>query len=492
MRGKDTLWLLLATLLLGVLMVDVGFSPGGYTRISIAPAKIPGPGLLGQVGDTYTMDVNIESVDNLWAIGFEIRFAPFVSVLVISELSEGPFLGTGWEYNGVPWTFFAYSVDSFSGNAHVGMTRLPIPGQPRMGASGDGILMSFKLTVVEAGEYPIELADVLLLDSETSPMAYSTSDSHYYGSTADLIRVEVLPGRKIRVGETMAIAAKVRNNGDIPLTVRVRLDLSRVADGRQLRLFSGQRYLGGGIGEPQRHTDLYVDGYSGHYSGWGWVEEGTMPLLNATGDGNYIWAPDSSIPWGEMPAFFPIIGKFDFQDCTLGPDDVVDSVTLWAYTRYDWYDEECDIDVFARSTDDGGPTIWCGSLWGTESWGWHTVRWTSDPWNMFFPVAKTQEGLNAARLQYIMYWTSDDLKHGNVYVDAIKLRVKFAAVDPMDPPVFVLQPGEELDLTAMTWNVKLDQVGIYQATATVEYTSAGIRWNSWGSAQKAFQIKLVP
>jgi hypothetical protein len=491
-RGKNIIWLSLIAMMLSVSMVNVGKAPVGNTKIYIDPGRIPEPGLLGHAGDQYVMSVKIDNVEDLWAVGFKIHFAPYVSVMVMSELYEGNFLSEGGYWP----TFFTYSVTSFAGTADVSLLRLPQPGMGRVGASGDGTLMTFKLTILEAGEYPIELTDTILLDSQGMSMSHNVFNSYYYGVTASLVRVQVLPGRKVKVGEIMTLTSKVRNNGDVPMYVKVRFDASRAEDGRVLRLYSGQRYLGGGVGEEPRHVYLYADGYTGSYSGWGWVEEGTSPFLDAVGDGNYVWAPDPSIPWdetvNEMPAGFPIIGRFTFQDYTLGPNDIVDNVILQAYTKYDAYDEGLDLDTYARPSGDVGPTTWVGSLWGSSTWGWQTVRWTATTWSGYFPVAKTQAGLNAAKVRYFMYWTGDDLPHGNAYIDAARLRVEFASVDPVDAPMFVVLPGQEIEISVVTWNAQADHVGTYQATATIEYTSELFKWNSWAAAQKTFKFEIVP
>ena len=108
-RGKNILWLSFVAILVGTLaLVPAGVAPAN-TKLFIDPTRIPAPGLTGHVGDAYVLTVNVQDVTDLWTIGFRIRFAPYVSVMVISELYEGSFLSEG----GFWPTFYTYSIDAF-------------------------------------------------------------------------------------------------------------------------------------------------------------------------------------------------------------------------------------------------------------------------------------------------------------------------------------------------------------------------------------------
>jgi hypothetical protein len=155
----------------------------------------------------------VQDATDLWAAGFKIQYAPYVSVLTISEIYEGPFLATGWDpYPNSP-TDFSYTVDLFKGFAYIAIVRLPNPDPevPRMGASGDGLLATFKLTTIEAGECPIEIKEDYLLDSNGFPMDHTTVGAKYLGSTAMFVRCEVVPGKTVAVGEYTMFMTKVKN-----------------------------------------------------------------------------------------------------------------------------------------------------------------------------------------------------------------------------------------------------------------------------------------
>ena len=502
MRGINIVWLSLIAVLLGSMAVNIGLSVAP-TILYLDPTVIPGPGQEAAIGDSHVVSVYVQDATDLWAAGFKIQYAPYVSVLTISEIYEGPFLATGWDpYPNSP-TDFSYTVDLFKGFAYIAIVRLPNPDPdvPRMGASGSGLLATFKLTVIEAGECPIEIQEDYLLDSNGFPIAHKATGATYHGASASLIRVEVVPGKTVAVGEYTVFMTKVRNDGDAPLYVKTRFDISRLEDGRKIVLRSGETYLDGGLGEdpPMWIEYLYVNGFTGSYGeGWGWTYEGTAPYLDAVGDGNYVWTDAALMEEGEYPGYYPYTGKYDFADYALDPEKVISSVEIEAYTLYAWgLDEGNDLDTYMRApVTEAAPSVWLGSLWGTGTAAWHTVRWTTDRVSDLFPTTLTETGLNGARVRFLMYWTADDLEHGRVDIDAMRLKVTTIpaewGVTPADPEYVVIMPGEELELPVVSWTPKASHVGTYNVVATIEYTSEGLKWNSWGSKQKTFTFKVVP
>jgi len=493
-RGINIVWLSLIAVLLGAMTVNIGASAGN-TKLYIDPSTIPGPGQDGSIGESYVIGVYVDQVTDLWGVGFKIQIAPYASVLTISEIFEGPFLATGWDPSPNLPTDFSYTIDLFKGYVYVAIVRLPNPDPevPRMGASGSGLIATFKLTVIEAGQCPVDITEDYMLDSNGFPILHQASGGNYFGPMCSLTRVEVLPGRKVYVGETMTFNTKVKNEGKVPMNVRVRYDIARVEDGRHIKLYTGQRYLGSGLGEDPRHVYLYVNGYTGSYNGYGWTNVGNAPYLDAidanitAGTGNYMWADEDG----------SINGQFDFETYTLGPQDIVDKVILEAYTYGPSHNDgnpalHLDLDTYARAPGGAAPTTWIGSLWTAPSWAWrsplHETRTLSD----FWPTLKTQAGLDLARIRYVYYWSESGVSHGPAYIDAMRLRVDFAGVDPVEPPVFVIMPGQQLDLTVVTWTAKTEHIGTYDATATIEYTLEGLKWNSWASKQKTFSFSIVP
>jgi len=456
-------------MILGTMMVNIGVSPVTNTKLSITPTRIPAAQEgLGHAGDTYSMSVNIDNVADLWAVGFTIKFAPYVSVLVISELNEGTFMSqNGW------LTFFYTSVSSFDGTAGVTLLRLPMGGD-RIGASGDGILMTFKMTVVEAGESPIEIIDDVLLDSDGSPIAHQSTGSYYYGATASLIRATVLPGRKVRVGETLNLESKVRNDGDTPLFVRVRHDISRIEDARAIRLYAGQSYYGGGLGEPLPYEYVYVDEFDE------WYYEFDNPPENLFGepDGSYIES-DINAAWASM---------YSFEDIELGGMPIAD-IFLEGYCQYpNGATENVDIDMYDVSPGQGIPFAWWGSLYGLPDWGWVSPRWTTDSVLTSSPWLADKDAFNDVWiLVYNYHGSATDIMR----IDSLRLRVEYSTIVPVSSPIFVVNPGEELVLDPVVWLAESEHVGSYEMTTTIEYTDVEFKWNSWASQQKTAAFSIV-
>jgi len=497
-RGINIIWLSLIAVLLGSMAVNFGVSAPS-PMLHLDPTKIPGPGQEAVIGEGYVVSVYATDVVDLWAVGFKIRFAPYVSVMTISEIYEGPFLAEGWERG----TMFAYTVDSFQGYAYIAIVRLPPydPSESRWGASGSGLLCTFKLTAIEAGSYPIEITDSKLIDSNLNLMPHGTVGAEYIGPSAMFVRVEVVPGKTVTVGDYTVFMTKVKNNGLTPLYVRARIDFSRVEDLRKIILRSGDTYLDGGFGEdPPMWIDyLYVNGFTGNYGeGWGFNYEGTAPYLDAVEDGNYVWTDAAGMEAGEYPGYYPYTGKYDFADLALDPERVISRVEIEAYTKYAWgLDESNDLDTYMRAPiTEAGASTWIGSLWGTGTWDWHTIRWATDPIDYYYPVALTNAGLNGVRIRFLMYWTADDLAHGRVDIDAMRLKVttipKEWGVTLADPAYVTIMPGETLELPVIAWTPKASHVVTYNVVASIEYTEAFLKWNSWGSKQHTFTFKVVP
>jgi hypothetical protein len=253
-------------------------APAIKTELTITPDRYPEqPGTLGHVNDVFYMSVNIKDVTDLYAIGFTINYAPYGRTLTASPVEEGDFLSAG----GTVYTGFTYKIDIFAGTIKVGITRLgSVPG-----ASGSGTVAILKFTVTEAGACPITITDTKLLDSNLDEMDYVTFSSYYYGCTADLIRCNMPDGRNIQVGTPAVFQIRARNDGDVPMTVRTRLEFEREEDGRRIRLYGGQTYYGGYLGAQPPQLELFADGWNIWYEEWNWTQVVENEAVG-TGDGS--------------------------------------------------------------------------------------------------------------------------------------------------------------------------------------------------------------
>jgi hypothetical protein len=479
-------------MLLSVLVTNVGMSaaPPPVAEISITPTKIPDPGLLGHPGELYAMTVSISDVVDLWAIQFTVDFPPFVGVLWAQDFVEGPFVGAGWTYG----TAFYVTTDSLAGKSTVIIMRMPGPG-PRTGASGSGVLATFNFKVVESGEGSYGVSDPILLDSSVEPIPCTLGDTGFYsGTTGSLVRVNLPDGRKVKVGQTFPISAKVRNDGDVPLMVQVVLDIRRMEDARAVELWTGQTYFGGYIGAPPPAATLYCDGYSGWLE-WDWNHYGDSPWLDAVGDGNLI---NSTINGAYS-------SLYTFEDISLPWQgySVISNVDFEGYTRQD--DVNNDFDPFLFTYDSEGnwhnPGIWCDSMGGSAVWAWTGGRYyKGGPYDMpeYYDSdpngdggIHTEQGVNSAEL-LVSTFDPDDPPLGLMEMDALRMIVEFATIVPVEAPVYEVGPGEELELGDIVWVSTEDHLGSYEVTATLLYSSEGFHWNSMGSKQKTLSFWIVP
>lgn len=466
MRGKKILLLSLIAMFLSVMFV--GNNPAlsaPSTTIYLNPALLPGPGQTGSIGDEFWVSVMIKDAVNVWAVQFTVAYAPYVSVLTASEFTEGTFMSE----DGTHPTMAFYTVDAFHGEFTAVILRTG--PEPRVGAYGDGELLTFKFKVIKAGSYPITIEDSILLDSDGNQISHKTIDGFYHGNTASLVRVNLPDGRKVTAGDTFTICPKVRNDGDEPLIVRVRLDIARLEDGRQIQLRSGQTYTGGGLGEPLPYEYLYLDEFDE------WYYEFTGDPLNVLGE------PDGLYIEGNVDAQWASL--YSFEDIDLGGKEIAD-IWVEGYTRYpNGFTEGVDIDLY------GLPAFaWWGSCYGTTDWGWHGTRWIDgESVLQQEPYLADEAELNAVQLLiYNFLGDAPDV----IQIDSMRLKVEFAAITPVTPPTYEVLPGDLLELDCITWLSNMDHVGTYELTATIEYSQDGFSWNSWESKQKTLTFWIVP
>jgi len=477
-KGKSALWFFQLIMLLSALMVNAGTSAASSTKLYIEPNRIPEPGQTGHPGDEYNMSVEVNKVEDLYAVCFTVKFAPYARTLVASNVAEGDFLSQG----SYP-TFFYYTISAFEGTIKVSITRVgDVPG-----VSGSGTLMTFKLTVVDAGESPIDLLDDILLDSNGNTIPHATSGSYYYGATATLIRVLVLPSRRVKAGENVTFWSKVRNNDNATLYVRVRFDIERLEDGRRVTFYTGQTYLGGYLGGEPPYTELFCDGYHDVYE-FGWNHYGDSPWLDIIEDESLI----NSTMDGAMTSMYT------FEDITLpylGKYSVIRNVDFYGYTKCTSVESDIDPYCFTTITNETGGIeelewMWCDSMGGTTDWAWTGCRYYLGQYNFpeyqGFPL--TEEAVdNVELLLYNCYGTD------GVQCDALKARVEFATVLPETPPVYELGPYEERELGPAIWVTDDGDIGTYACSATIEYSEEypdpGYHWISGNT--KTFTIWIV-
>jgi hypothetical protein len=467
-KGKSILWFTMIIVLLNVMMVNVGTSPVTRTKLYIDPSRIPGPGQVGYQGDEYNMSVKVDKVENLSAVCFTVKFAPYGRPLQVSEIAEGDFLSQ----DGCP-TDFWHSIDIFKGTLKIGISRLEAGG----GASGSGTLMTFNLSVVAAGDSPIDLMDDILWDCNQNIIPHNTFGSYYHGATATLITVIVKPSRRVKAGENISFCSIVRNNSPIPLYGRVRFDIERVEDGRRIVFYAGQTYLGGYLGADPPYTYLYCDGYDGTFSDW--TKYGDSPYLNDTEDGNYI----------ESYSDCGLDGFYSFEDLDmpyLGIYPVISNVDFYGYTKCTSTDPDIDPYCFTSAGGVDYEWMWCDSMGGTTTWDWTGCRYYFGSYNFpeYYGFPLTDEAVDNMQLVLHNYHGDD-----GEWVDALRAKVEFATIIPETPPVYPLPPSSITELPPAIWVTRANHIGTYIGTATLEYSTFGYIWIT--DNQKTFTFWIV-
>src|ERR1700730_13223033 len=140
----------------GILLVGLTLSFGARNGSAAPILSIEPPSLLVQLGKSFSLDVRISGVVDLFAFQFDLAFDPLI--LSAGSITEGPFLPSGGAT-----AFIAGTVDSTAGTITATVDTLigPIPG-----VNGSGVLASVDFQALSLGTSPITFPDGILLDSD--------------------------------------------------------------------------------------------------------------------------------------------------------------------------------------------------------------------------------------------------------------------------------------------------------------------------------------
>ena len=108
------------------------------------------------VNDTFSVDVTITDVTDLYGFQFDLSFSP--AVLAALDITEGAFLPSG----GGTTFFIPGSIDNNAGT--ISFTADSLIGAIS-GVTGNGILASVSFQALGAGTSAIELSNIVLQDS---------------------------------------------------------------------------------------------------------------------------------------------------------------------------------------------------------------------------------------------------------------------------------------------------------------------------------------
>jgi len=392
-RGKS---ILLLVLILSIAMTNAAFAGdviGQHnTIVRVQPSVVT-----ALPGEKFWVDITVENVTDLYAFGFKLGYAGGTKVLGALKAVDGVFLMDPY---GDPCSL-TYYVDVVNGYIHVGATL--IGEWPGVSTVAPATLARIQFAVVEAGDSPLNLYDVNLIDSSLKTMISQTRDGEFDGSNVELVSFS-LGKRAMKVGETQTFSAKIRNEGTVPLKAKVRFDSMRIEDGWTVTSWDGQSYQ-----FPPKKEDVYLYPNAFTAERTAWTAVGTSPYLNAPDDGSYIegTTDGAQMRW------------FEFEDIAL-EGGVVDKVILEGYTNGP-YNEGLDFDTYTGDFD------WLGSLYASGALAWVEPRWTGGLCaSEIVPALLTEEGLNGFKANVYFYDPGLAGGAGNI-VDCIRLKVMFKA-----------------------------------------------------------------
>jgi len=164
--------LIVAVMLCFVIVLTAAPFAHGQMRpeIFITPKKST-----AQVGETFTVNVNISDAEGVFSWEIKVRFYP--AILVVSDYESGGFLEQAGST--LPMQF---ANKSDQGYVILGLT-LSQPGS----ANGNGTLAKITFKVLSRGYSPIKLYDTLLYDEENKEIPHTTSDGSFALTAVTLV-----------------------------------------------------------------------------------------------------------------------------------------------------------------------------------------------------------------------------------------------------------------------------------------------------------------
>jgi hypothetical protein len=141
-------------------------APTSGTTIKLDPSSI----VLPAVGNTFTINVKVENVEDLGGFQFDVIYTPsVVTVENNSAVTLGSFLGS----TGRTATAVGPSIDNKAGKVTFGGFSFGTPAGP----SGSGVLATITLTVQSRASSRLDLANISMLDRDGNALRVATVGS---------------------------------------------------------------------------------------------------------------------------------------------------------------------------------------------------------------------------------------------------------------------------------------------------------------------------
>jgi len=135
------------------------------SRLFAGMIDFTGPVTNPNAGDTFTVEVTVTGITDLYAFQFDVSFDP--ALLSAVAVSEGAFLPGGGTTFFIPGTIDNVG-GAISGNADALIGAIP-------GVSGDGVLAEFQFTALAPGTSALSFANRILLDSSLNDITANTT-----------------------------------------------------------------------------------------------------------------------------------------------------------------------------------------------------------------------------------------------------------------------------------------------------------------------------
>jgi hypothetical protein len=157
------------------------------TRVYVDP-----PMLYAEVGSTFSIDVVLEDVANLWGWEFKLFWDNSVLECVSDVVHLPP--GCNWE-DPNRWTLgpgIEQDYDVTQGRYHRGLTTLPLQEPHPIPFDGTTLLVTLTFNVTAEGSCALDLQDAKLVDHDAQLISHTTEDG-YFGESREIYISAIYP-----------------------------------------------------------------------------------------------------------------------------------------------------------------------------------------------------------------------------------------------------------------------------------------------------------
>jgi hypothetical protein len=190
---------------------DGSFSNSLLAKLAVDPPELIDPTLLPPA--TFTINVTITDVEDLYGYEFNLTFDP--SILVCLQVSICDVLN---ETNYIPNQY----IDGIHGYVKINVTYFP-PAVP-LNIYSPTPLVTIKFRVRAVGASNLTLTNTNLVDSSGNPIAHETQNGFFQSLIRDVAVLDIFPApTEVYQGQCLNITVVVRNEGNITETFTVNI-----------------------------------------------------------------------------------------------------------------------------------------------------------------------------------------------------------------------------------------------------------------------------